>query len=183
MLKHKLRCVAQIARHLCCIALLAGAHQAHAVDSPGGTSVDRPNILFILTDDQRWNTLRCMGDTSIETPNIDRLAKEGVLFKNHFVTTSICCCSRASILTGQYMRRHDVHDFDTPLTATQWSQTYPALLRQAGYRTGFIGKFGVGNANEVKAMAQRFDYWKGVTGQGGKYFIDPFLATSSIFLR
>src|ERR1035441_10968775 len=66
----------------------------------------KPNILFILTDDQRWNTLGCMGDTNILTPNIDRLAQQGVWFQNHFVTTSICCCSRASIFTGQYLRRH-----------------------------------------------------------------------------
>ena len=133
----------------------------------------RPNILFILTDDQKWNTLGCMGETNILTPNIDRLAKEGVLFQNHFVTTSICCCSRASILTGQYMRRHGIEDFATPFTIGQWAMTYPALLRQNGYRTGFIGKFGVGNDQAVKAMADKFDYWKGVPGQGGKYFIDP----------
>jgi hypothetical protein len=75
----------------------------------------RPNIFFILTDDQRWNTLGCMGDTNILTPNIDRLAWEGVLFRNHFVTTSICCCSRASIFSGQYLRRHGIGDFATRL--------------------------------------------------------------------
>ena len=63
--------------------------------SPAGV---KPNILFVLTDDQRWNTLSCMGDTNILTPNIDRLAQDGVLFQNHFGTTSICCCSRASII-------------------------------------------------------------------------------------
>jgi arylsulfatase A-like enzyme len=139
----------------------------------GTTAPARPNIVFILTDDQRWNTLGCMGDTNIVTPNLDRLAQEGVLFRNHFVTTSICCCSRASIFTGQYVRRHGIGDFKTPLTSAQWAQTYPALLRQNGYYTGFIGKFGVGNDPAVKAMANQFDYWKGVPGQGGKYFIDP----------
>lgn len=133
----------------------------------------RPNILFILTDDQRWNALGCMGDRKIQTPNIDRLARRGVLFHNHFVTTSICCCSRASIFTGQYVRRHGIGDFDKPFTAAQWAQTYPALLREHGYRTGFIGKFGVGNDRAVKAMADQFDYWRGVPGQGGRYFIEP----------
>jgi arylsulfatase len=132
-----------------------------------------PNILFILTDDQRWNTLGCMGDTNILTPNIDRLAREGVLFKNHFVTTSICCCSRASIFTGQYMRRHGIGDFDKPFTSAQWTQTYPALLREHGYHTGFIGKFGIGNDESVYAMSNKFDYWRGLPGQGGKYFIEP----------
>jgi arylsulfatase A-like enzyme len=124
----------------------------------------RPNILFILTDDQRWNALGCMGDLQVQTPNLDRLATQGVLFRNHFVTTSICCVSRASIFTGQYERRHGIGDFTRPLTAAQWAQTYPALLRQHGYYTGFIGKFGV---------AQEFDYWRGVAGQGGRYFIEP----------
>jgi arylsulfatase A-like enzyme len=133
----------------------------------------KPNILFILTDDQRWNTLGCMGDTNILTPNIDRLAQQGVWFQNHFVTTSICCCSRASIFTGQYLRRHGIPDFATPFTRAQWAETYPALLRQNGYRTGFIGKFGVGNDPSVMAMAKEFDYWRGVPGQGGKYFIAP----------
>lgn len=114
-----------------------------------------------------------MGDPNIRTPNLDRLAKQGVIFQNHFVTTSICCCSRASIFTGQYMRRHGIEDFEKPLTAVQWAQTYPALLRQQGYRTGFIGKFGVGNDRAVNAMAAEFDYWRGVPGQGGRYFIDP----------
>jgi len=149
-------------------ALCAGPISSHASAAPA-----RPNILFILTDDQRWNTLGCMGDTNIVTPNIDRLAHEGVLFENHFVTTSICCCSRASIFTGQYLRRHGIGDFKTPFTSAQWAQTYPALLRESGYYTGFIGKFGVGNDKAVKAMAGQFDYWKGVAGQGGNYFIDP----------
>ena len=133
----------------------------------------KPNILFILTDDQRWNALGCMGDINILTPNLDRLARRGVLFQNHFVTTSICCCSRASIFTGQYVRRHGIGDFQKPLTAAQWAQTYPALLRQQGYRAGFIGKFGVGNDKAVAAMAGEFDFWRGVPGQGGRYFIEP----------
>lgn len=150
-------------------ALVAGAlHVASAADKPA-----RPNIIFLLSDDQRWNALGCMGDPSVQTPNIDRLAKQGVMFRNHFVTTSICCCSRASIFTGQYVSRHGVGDFRTPLSAAQWAETYPAQLRQHGYRTGFIGKFGVGNDQAVKRMASEFDYWRGIPGQGGRYFIEP----------
>ena len=153
--------------------LLAFAHQVHAAEASASVAASKPNILFILTDDQRCNTLGCMGDTNILTPNIDRLAREGVLFQNHFVTTSICCCSRASIFTGQYMRRHGIGDFTTPFTSAQWAETYPALLRKQGYRTGFIGKFGVGNDESVYAMSNKFDYWRGIPGQGGKYFIEP----------
>ena len=155
------------------VTLLGLSNPLRAANAATPSEPPRPNIVFILTDDQRWNTLGCMGDPNIQTPNIDGLASKGVLFTNHFVTTSICCCSRASIFTGQYMRRHGIEDFATPFTDVQWAGTYPALLRKNGYRTGFIGKFGVGNDPAVRAMADKFDYWRGVPGQGGKYFINP----------
>src|SRR5437773_741140 len=119
----------------------------------GEQPAKKPNFVFILVDDWRWNVLGCMGDPVVQTPNIDRLAQRGVLFRNAFVTTSICAVSRASFFSGQYCRRHGIYDFNTPLTAAQWAQTYPALLRAAGYRTGFVGKFGVGDAKAVAAMA------------------------------
>jgi arylsulfatase A-like enzyme len=126
----------------------------------------RPNLVFILADDLRWNTLGCMGNTIVQTPHIDQLAREGMRFTNAFVTTSICVASRASILTGQWACRHQIEDFAKPFTPAQWSQTYPALLREAGYRTGFVGKFGVGDAKSIAAMATHFDFWRGVPGQG-----------------
>jgi len=106
----------------------------------------------------------------VQTPNLDRLAKRGTVFKNAFVTTSICCVSRASLLAGQAERRHGIKDFATAYKAEQWAQTYPSLLRQAGYRTGFIGKFGVGTDVAIKAMAKEFDFWRGLPGQGGLFF-------------
>ena len=133
----------------------------------------KPNIIFVLTDDQRFDSLGCAGNRVIQTPNLDRLAKEGVRFQNQFVTTAICCVSRASIFMGQYQRRHGVGDFVTPLTPAQWSQTYPALLRAAGYRTGFIGKFGVGDGRYIAAKKSDFDFWRGLPGQAGQWFIDP----------
>ncbi|MEX2263199.1 MAG: sulfatase [Bryobacteraceae bacterium] len=123
---------------------------------------DRPNILFLLTDDQRWDALGCMGNRIIQTPHIDRLSERGVTFTNQFVTTSICMTSRACIFTGQYARAHGIHDFAKPFTEEQFSRTYPALLRAAGYHTGFIGKYGVGNA----MPESKFDYWAGFPGQG-----------------
>ena len=148
----------------------------HGVFCPIANAVEHlehPNIVFILCDDLRWNALGCMGDKVIQTPNVDHLAAQGVLFRNHFATTSICSVSRASILTGQHERRHGISDFKTPLTDDQWAETYPALLRQAGYRIGFIGKFGVGNDAAVRKRGGSFDYWKGLPGQAGEYFIDP----------
>ncbi|MGC4015309.1 MAG: sulfatase [Luteolibacter sp.] len=115
----------------------------------------RPNILFILTDDQRWDALGVMGNSIIRTPNLDRLAGQGVLFQNARVTTSICCVSRASILSGQYESRHGIHDFSATFTPEAWDRTYPALLARAGYKVGFVGKLGVGNK-----PPQRFDFMK-----------------------
>jgi arylsulfatase A-like enzyme len=139
-----------------------------ALLSPVASGADvaprRPNLLFLLTDDHRFDALGCVGNRIVQTPNIDSLAGQGVLFRNAFVTTSICCTSRASIFTGQYARRHGIHDFGTPFTPEQMAQTYPVLLRAAGYRTGFVGKFGVGDKGE--SPAKQFDYYKGFPGQG-----------------
>lgn len=125
----------------------------------------RPNILFLLADDQRWDTLGCMGNKIIRTPHIDALAARGTIFDNCFVTTSICATSRASIFTGQYARTHGVNNFADTFKPGRFALTYPQLLRGAGYRTGFIGKYGVGNTMPT----QSFDYWRGFPGQG-KYF-------------
>jgi arylsulfatase A-like enzyme len=146
-----------------------------AVCTPAGADTPRPqpNLIFVLTDDLRWDTLGCTGHPLVHTPHIDRLASRGVTFNSCFVTTSICCVSRASILTGQYERRHGIRSFRQPLTETQWARTYPVLLRQAGYRTGFIGKFGVGASDHVESRADAFDYWRGLPGGAGEHFIDP----------
>jgi arylsulfatase A-like enzyme len=111
--------------------------------APAEATPDKPNILFLLTDDQRFDLLGCAGHPILKTPNIDGLAKRGVRFKNHFVSMSICAASRASILTGLYERTHK-YTFNTPpLVADYCAKSYPRLLKDAGYRTGLIGKFGV----------------------------------------
>lgn len=133
----------------------------------------RPNVVFILVDDLRWNALGCMGNKIVQTPNIDRLAKEGVLFKNMFVTTSICSVSRATALTGQWMRRHGIVDFATGISDERWKDTYPAQFRAAGYHTGFVGKYGVGNPQITAARGASFDFWRGEPGQAGRFFIEP----------
>lgn len=104
-----------------------------------------------------------MGNSIIQTPHIDRLARAGILFQNAYVTTSICCVSPASILTGQYQSRHKINDFETDLSPDALSKTYPMLLKKSGYRTGFIGKFGVGHHRPD----QLFDFWVD-TEAGGK---------------
>ena len=131
----------------------------------GAPAPHRPNILFLVADDLRADTLGYAGNRVVQTPHLDTLAKRGTAFRNAFVTTSICSVSRASIFSGQYARRHGIEDFKTAFTPAQWSNTYPALLRANGYRIGFIGKFGVGNVMPTNA----FDYWDGFPGQG-RYF-------------
>jgi len=121
-----------------------------------------PNIIFLLADDMRFDGLGVMGNPIIQTPTLDGLAKQGVLFKNAYVTSPICAISRATLFTGEYASRHGIIDFDTDFRQDQASQAYPLLLRAAGYKTGFIGKFGVGD----NPPAAWFDYWKGFAGQG-----------------
>ncbi len=104
---------------------------------------ERPNIIFILTDDQRWDALGYAGNKDIHTPTLDKLAKEGVYFKNAFVTTPISSASRASILTGMYERTHG-YTFETGNLPKEYMElSYPVLLRKNGYKTAFYGKFGV----------------------------------------
>lgn len=116
----------------------------------------RPNIIFLLTDDHRWDALGAMGNKFIQTPHLDALAKRGILFRNAHVTTAICMVSRASLLSGQYMSRHGINDFGTDFKPGALAQTYPALLKKAGYKIGFIGKFGIGVKNQPDTL---FDYW------------------------
>ncbi len=148
-----------------CLILLLSIRVAHGQASEDKPAGARPNILFFLTDDQPQSGLGCMGNRVIQTPNMDQLAADGVLFTNSFVTTSICCSNRACILTGQHMRRHGIEDFQKPLSAEAMAQTYPVLLRKAGYRTGYLGKFAVGwpkpDIRHLSLPADQFDFWYG----------------------
>ncbi|NOY80625.1 MAG: sulfatase [Kiritimatiellaeota bacterium] len=108
---------------------------------PGGT--ERPNLIFLLTDDQRWDMMGCAGNPWIRTPNMDALARDGCRFTHAFVTTSICAASRATFFTGLYERTHR-YTFGTPPLAERFVDiSYPVRLRAAGYRTGLFGKFGI----------------------------------------
>lgn len=122
---------------------------------------ERPNIIFFLSDDQRWDRMGCAGHPFLKTPTMDRLATNGARFSNMLVTTPICAASRASILTGMYERTHR-YTFGRPRLAKKFIDTsYPVQLREAGYRTGFTGKFGV----QVFAGEQQrmFDYFEPIS--------------------
>lgn len=134
---------------------------------------ERPNIIFVLTDDHRWDHLSSMGHPFLQTPNIDRLADEGVLFENAFVTTSLCSPSRASFLTGQYAHTHGVQN-----NLTEWDQaqniTYFETLAQGGYRNGFIGKWHMpGRLPNLRGVEQFITFT--VQGGQGRYFDCPLL--------
>ena len=114
-----------------------------------------PNILFLLTDDQRWDAMGCAGNPVIKTPNMDFLAEKGVRFGQSFVTTPICAASRASIFCGLYERTHGYTFTQPPLRREYTDISYLRLLKHAGYQTGFIGKFGI--AVEEGAAEEMFD--------------------------
>jgi len=134
---------------VCCVAIGINSPQAQAQQISG----NRMNIVFLLADDLRWNSLGCMGNPIVITPNIDKLSEESVRFNNACVTTAVCMVSRATILTGQYMSRHHITNFGVQLSEQALTKTYPAILRKAGYWTGYVGKYGVGNIKE-----DQFDY-------------------------
>ena len=126
--------------------------------SSTAAAADRPNLLFVLSDDQRNDFLGSAGHPFLQTPHLDALAERGTRFENAFVTTSICAASRATILTGLYETGHGFTFGTPPLEADELAASYPALLRQAGYRTGFFGKFGVAIADQVQG--------RGLNGSG-----------------
>ncbi|RAJ91033.1 arylsulfatase A-like enzyme [Larkinella arboricola] len=117
----------------------------------------RPNIVFIITDSHRSEALGIRGNPFVQTPNLDRLARQGILFKNAYVTTAICAVSRASILSGQHRARHQINDFTTGFSGPALENTYPMVLKKAGYKTAQIGFLGVGK----KPPTELFDHWEG----------------------
>jgi len=129
------------------------------------------NIVFMLSDDHRWDWLGFLPEAPdfLETPHLDRLAREGAHLRNAFVSTSLCSPSRASILTGQYMHHHRVVDNQRPEPAG--IRFFPEFLQAAGYTTAFIGKWHMGEDSDEPRRG--FDYWAGFRGQGD--YFDPTL--------
>jgi arylsulfatase A-like enzyme len=132
-------------------------------------SARRPNVVFILTDDQRWDTMSCAGHPFLKTPALDRVAKEGAMFENMFVTTSLCSPSRASFLSGLYAHTHGVVNNFTDYPSQMTS--FPMRLQQEGYETAYIGKWHMGEKDD--SARPGFDYWVSHKGQG-KYFDNTF---------
>jgi N-acetylglucosamine-6-sulfatase len=127
------------------------------------------NVVFVLTDDHRFDAMGFMGHPFLETPHLDSLASNGVHLKNAFVTTSLCSPSRASILTGLYTHKHRV--IDNNRLVPEGTLFFPQYLQQAGYSTGFIGKWHMGGAHDDPRPG--FDHWVSFKGQGSYFSPGP----------
>jgi len=125
------------------------------------------NVVFILTDDHRYDAMGFMGHPFLETPNLDRIAEQGVHLENAFVTTSLCSPSRASILTGLYTHKHRVIDNQRPVP--EGTLYFPQWLQKAGYDTGYFGKWHMGGGNDEPRPG--FDKWVSFKGQG--HYLPP----------
>ena len=132
-------------------------------------SEERPNIVFLLADDQCTYSMGCYGTPDVQTPHLDKLARDGVIFDNHYDTTAICMASRANIMTGMFEYKTGCNFEHGPLLREHWQRSYPMRLRATGYRTGFAGKFGFVVADQPKSRgilpSSDFDSWGGGPGQ------------------
>jgi arylsulfatase A-like enzyme len=137
-----------------------------AAPSPGAGEPSPPNILFIMSDDHAERAISAYGSDLVQTPNIDRIAREGVLFRKAFVTNSICAPSRAVFLTGKYSHQNGLRDNRDEFDGSQL--TFPKLLQKAGYQTAIVGKW------HLKTAPTGFDYWKVLIDQG-EYYSPVFL--------
>lgn len=138
---------------------------------PAMAADERPNIIFLMADDQATYSMGCYGAPEARTPNLDQLASEGIVFDSHYDTTAICMASRANVMTGLYEYRTGCNFEHGPMMRDIWQKSYPILLRKAGYTTAFAGKFGfeVKDSPDAKGKGvlpeDDFDRWGGGPGQ------------------
>src|SRR5687767_9141393 len=127
-------------------------------------AADRPNIVFILMDDMRWDCMSIAGHPFLKTPNLDRIGREGAHFKNGFVTYPLCSPARATFFTGTYGHKHGIVGNTAAYNEPSHKlDTYHIHLQKAGYRTGAIGKWHMGNDASPRPG---FDHWEVFKGQG-----------------
>lgn len=154
------------------LALAATLGQTGAFAQEPPKAAERPNILFIMTDDHAAHSLGCYGSPYYKTPNLDRIAQGGVRFANAFVTNALCSPSRAVLLTGKYSHLNGIRENNLTNPAVPGGlgfdgrqQTFPKLLQAAGYKTALLGKW------HLKTDPTGFDYWNIIIDQGE--YIDP----------
>jgi arylsulfatase A-like enzyme len=117
--------------------------------------MNKPNIVIIMSDDHAAHAMSCYGSSINHTPNIDRIANEGIRFNNCFCTNSICAPSRAAILTGLHNHLNGVKTLSDNFDGRQ--QTFPKMLQAEGYQTALIGKWHLGHGGNSDPIG--FDYW------------------------
>ncbi len=155
-----------------CAVIALGARRPGTGDPQAQRAAPR-NVIFILSDDHRYDFMGFMPGAPdfLQTPAMDRMAREGAHLANAFVTTALCSPSRASILTGQYAHRHGVVDNTSPIPPG--TTFFPQQLQRAGYRTAYIGKWHMGEDAESDQPRPGFDHWISFRGQGS--YVDPTL--------
>ena len=149
------------------VSSLLSCEKNNKTNSSINTQAEQPNIIFIMTDDHAYQAISAYGSKLMQTPNIDRLANEGMLFNKGYVTNSICSPSRAVALTGKFSHLNGVRDNLDVFDSTQ--VTFPKILRKKGYQTAIVGKW------HLKSEPTGFDYWKVLPDQG--HYYDPEFRT------
>ena len=137
----------------CFVLLLSSARNA--------VTAEKPNFIYILADDLGYGDLGCYGQKTLKTPNLDRMAAEGMRFTRHYAGSTVCAPSRCVLLTGLHTGHARIRG-NSPGLLTDDDVTIAHVLRRAGYRTGCVGKWGVGNPPPLDDPARRgFDYFYG----------------------
>ncbi|MFW6257254.1 MAG: sulfatase-like hydrolase/transferase [Prolixibacteraceae bacterium] len=129
----------------------------------------KPNIIVIVAEDMRYDELGFLKKTPVETPNLDKLAENSMVFTNAYTTSPVCPASRAGIFTGLPVSEHGVVHFKSKMKKEIWEKSYPVLLREQGYKTGFVGNFGMQIWNQQKYQEKDFDSWFGFPFGWGDY--------------
>ena len=146
------------------------AQMEMAASASSDVSEERPNMIIVLVDDMRWDEIGVADHPYVQTPNIDRIAQEGVQFINAFTVNPLCSPSRATLLTGQHAHYHGITDNLARNELSHQLETFPQRLNESGYETAFIGKWHMGNDDTARPG---FSRWVGLRGQGEA--LDPIL--------